>query len=111
TVTFDGNVGDIAPVPSVRAPKSDDGIFQLLDPDDSFAFRSDDESLHQSINTAKEQEMQPHSVEKKEDVDHEENEEKIAFPLEKALLLNFPSEDKEQQQEDYIPESAVISSG
>nr|CAD2165909.1 unnamed protein product [Meloidogyne enterolobii] len=110
TVTFDGNVGDIAPVPSVRAPKSDDGIFQLLDPDDSSAFRSDDESLHQSINTAKEQEMQPHSVEKKEDVDHDENEEKIAFPLEKALLLNFPSENKEQQQEDYIPESAVISS-
>uniref|UniRef100_A0A915N4J4 Uncharacterized protein n=1 Tax=Meloidogyne javanica TaxID=6303 RepID=A0A915N4J4_MELJA len=72
TVTFDGNV-DIAPVPSVRAPKSDNGIFQLLDPDDSFEFRSDDESLHlgqmfgsndQSINTAKEQEMQPHSVEK-----------------------------------------------
>uniref|UniRef100_A0A915LG52 Uncharacterized protein n=1 Tax=Meloidogyne javanica TaxID=6303 RepID=A0A915LG52_MELJA len=69
TVTFDGNVGDIAPVPSVRAPKSDDGIFQLLDPDDSFAYRSDDESLQlgemygsndQSINTAKEQEMQPH---------------------------------------------------
>uniref|UniRef100_A0A915P3I7 Uncharacterized protein n=1 Tax=Meloidogyne floridensis TaxID=298350 RepID=A0A915P3I7_9BILA len=124
TVTFDGNVGDIVPVPSVRAPKSDDGIFQLLDPDDSFgeliSFRSDDESLHlgqmfgsndQSINTAKEQEMQPHSVEKKEDVDHDENEEKIAFPLEKALLLNFPSENKEQQQEDYIPESAVISSG
>uniref|UniRef100_A0A914M3L0 Uncharacterized protein n=1 Tax=Meloidogyne incognita TaxID=6306 RepID=A0A914M3L0_MELIC len=119
TVTFDGNVGDIVPVPSVRAPKSDDGIFQLLDPDDSFAYRSDDESLHlgevfgsndQSINTAKEQEMQPHSVEKK-DVDHDENEEKIAFPLEKALLLNFPSENKEQQQEDYIPESAVISSG
>lgn len=55
--------------------------------------------------------MQPHSVENKEDVDHEENEEKIAFPLEKALLLNFPSENKEQQQEDYIPESAVISSG
>uniref|UniRef100_A0A914M601 DUF7778 domain-containing protein n=1 Tax=Meloidogyne incognita TaxID=6306 RepID=A0A914M601_MELIC len=119
TVTFDGNV-DIAPVPSVRAPKSDNGIFQLLDPDDSFEFRSDDESLHlgqmfgsndQSINTAKEQEMQPHSVENKEDVDHEESEEKIAFPLEKALLLNFPSENKEQQQEDYIPESAVISSG
>uniref|UniRef100_A0A914M125 DUF7778 domain-containing protein n=2 Tax=Meloidogyne TaxID=189290 RepID=A0A914M125_MELIC len=107
TVTFDGNVGDIAPVPSVRAPKSDDGIFQLLDPDDSFVFGSND----QSINTAKEQEMQPHSVEKKEDVDHKENEEKIAFPLEKALLLNFPSENKEQQQEDYIPESAVISSG
>nr|CAD2181929.1 unnamed protein product [Meloidogyne enterolobii] len=86
----------------------------------SFSYRSDDESLHlgemfgsndQSINTAKEQEMQPHSVEKKEDVDHDENEEKIAFPLEKALLLNFPSENKEQQQEDYIPESAVISSG
>uniref|UniRef100_A0A915LVQ3 PH domain-containing protein n=2 Tax=Meloidogyne TaxID=189290 RepID=A0A915LVQ3_MELJA len=124
TVTFDGNVGDIVPVPSVRAPKSDDGIFQLLDPDDSFgeliSYRSDDESLHlgemfgsndQSINTAKEQEMQPHSVEKKEDVDHDENEEKIPFPLEKALLLNFPSENKEQQQEDYIPESAVISSG
>ena len=67
-------------------------------------------SNDQSINTAKEQEMQPHSVEKK-DVDHDENEEKIAFPLEKALLLNFPSENKEQQQEDYIPESAVISSG
>ncbi|CAK5075111.1 unnamed protein product [Meloidogyne enterolobii] len=83
-------------------------------------YRSDDESLRlgemfgsndQSINTAKEQEMQPHSVEKKEDVDHDENEEKIAFPLEKALLLNFPSENKEQQQEDYIPETAVISSG
>uniref|UniRef100_A0A915LKW2 DUF7778 domain-containing protein n=1 Tax=Meloidogyne javanica TaxID=6303 RepID=A0A915LKW2_MELJA len=124
TVTFGGNVGDIVPVPSVRAPKSDDGIFQLLDPDDSFgeliSYRSDDESLHlgevfgsndQSINTAKQQEIQPHSVEKKEDVHHYENEEKIAFPLEKALLLNFPSENKEQQQEDYIPESAVISSG
>uniref|UniRef100_A0A1I8B5W7 Uncharacterized protein n=1 Tax=Meloidogyne hapla TaxID=6305 RepID=A0A1I8B5W7_MELHA len=63
-------------------------------------------SNDQSLNTAKEQQTQ--SAENNEEVDQED---KIAFPLEKAMLLNFPSENKEQQQEDYIPESAVISSG
>ena len=58
------------------------------------------------MNTNKEQ-----SAANKENDDQMENGEEIAFPLEKVMLLNFPSENIEQQQQEENYESAVVSVG
>lgn len=65
---------------------------------------------NQSFDNNTVQEEKTQSIDNEDDSAQSENREEIAFPLEKALMLNFPSENLEQQQDqEYVPENAFSS--